>query len=457
MTRLDSVERAVADIAAGKAVVVIDDEERENEGDLIFAAEKATPEMVAFMVRYTSGYLCVPLDGAICDRLGLLPMYAVNQDKHGTAYTVTVDARKGVGTGISASDRATTMRLLADPTAVADDFTRPGHVVPLRAKDGGVLRRPGHTEAAVDLARMAGLQPAGAICEIVSQKDEGSMAQTDELRVFADEHGLALITIADIIEWRRKHEKHIERIAEARIPTRHGEFRAIGYTSIYEDVEHVALVRGEIAGPNADGDDVLVRVHSECLTGDVFGSRRCDCGPQLDAAMAMVAREGRGVVLYMRGHEGRGIGLLHKLQAYQLQDAGARHRGRQPQARIAGRRKGLRNRRADPRRPRGALDAAADQQPGQAGRPGRLRIAHHRAGAAAGAGQRGEHPLPDDQTRQDGPRPGRAGRFPRIRLSARRIRWCFVSGGAGVPDIPALDASGLRLAYRREHLAHPNL
>ncbi len=322
MTTLDSVERAIADIAAGKAVVVIDDEDRENEGDLIFAAEMATPELVAFMVRYTSGYLCVPLAGDICDRLGLLPMYAINQDKHGTAYTVTVDAKKDVGTGISASDRATTMRLLADARAIADDFTRPGHVVPLRAKDGGVLRRPGHTEAAVDLARLAGLRPAGAICEIVSQKDEGAMAQTDELRIFADEHGLALISIADLIEWRRKHEKHITRIAEARIPTRHGEFRAVGYTSIYEDVEHVALVRGEIAGPDRDGDDVLVRVHSECLTGDVFGSRRCDCGPQLDAAMAMVAREGRGVVLYMRGHEGRGIGLLHKLQAYQLQDAG---------------------------------------------------------------------------------------------------------------------------------------
>jgi len=308
MTRLDSVERAIADIAAGKAVVVVDDEDRENEGDLIFAAEKATPELVAFMVRYTSGYLCVPLDGDICDRLNLLPMYAVNQDKHGTAYTVTVDAKYGVGTGISASDRATTMKLLAGRASVAEDFTRPGHVVPLRAKDGGVLRRPGHTEAAVDLARMAGLAPAGAICEIVSQKDEGAMAQTDELRVFADEHDLALIAIADLIEYRRKHEKHIERIAEARIPTRHGEFRAVGYSSIYEDVEHVALVRGEIAGPTYDGDDVLVRVHSECLTGDVFGSRRCDCGPQLDAAMAMVAREG--------------IGLMHKLQAYQLQDAG---------------------------------------------------------------------------------------------------------------------------------------
>src|SRR5271169_4641768 len=317
MTRLDSVERAIADIAAGKAVVVVDDEDRENEGDLIFAAEKATPELVAFMVRYTSGYLCVPLAGEICDRLGLLPMYAVNQDKHGTAYTVTVDAKNGVGTGISASDRSTTMRLLADPASAADDFTRPGHVVPLRAKEGGVLRRPGHTEAAVDLAKLAGLQPAGAICEIVSQKDEGAMAQTDELRVFADEHGLALISIADLIEWRRKHEKHVELIAEARIPTRHGEFHAVGYTSIYDDVEHVALVRGDIG----DGDDVLVRVHSECLTGDVFGSRRCDCGPQLHQAMRQIAEAGSGVIVYMR-QEGRGIGLASKIKAYKLQERG---------------------------------------------------------------------------------------------------------------------------------------
>ncbi|GAC85982.1 bifunctional 3,4-dihydroxy-2-butanone-4-phosphate synthase/GTP cyclohydrolase II [Gordonia paraffinivorans] len=319
--KFDTIERAIADIAAGKPVVVVDDEDRENEGDLIFAAEKATPELVAFMVRYTSGYLCVPLDGDACDRLGLPPMYSVNQDKHGTAYTVTVDAREGIGTGISAADRATTMRMLADPEATADDFTRPGHVVPLRAKEGGVLRRPGHTEAAVDLARLADLQPAGVICEIVSQKDVGSMARTDELRVFADEHDLALISIADLIAWRRRHEKHVVRVADARIPTRHGAFRAVGYTSIYDDVEHVALVLGDIT--ENDGHDVLVRVHSECLTGDVFGSLRCDCGPQLDAAMEMVAQEGRGIVLYMRGHEGRGIGLLHKLQAYQLQDAGA--------------------------------------------------------------------------------------------------------------------------------------
>ncbi|AVM02164.1 bifunctional 3,4-dihydroxy-2-butanone-4-phosphate synthase/GTP cyclohydrolase II [Gordonia iterans] len=320
---LDSVERALADIAAGKAVVVVDDEDRENEGDLIFAAEKATPELVAFMVRYTSGYICVPLESPDCDRLGLPPMYSVNQDKHGTAYTVTVDAREGVGTGISAADRATTILKLAEPTAQAHDFTRPGHVVPLRAKEGGVLRRPGHTEAAVDLARLAGLRPAGVICEIVSQKDEGEMARTDELRVFADEHQLSMISIADLIAWRRRNEKHVVRVAEARIPTEYGDFTAVGYSSPYDDVEHVALVKGDVLGDGGKGEDVLVRVHSECLTGDVFGSLRCDCGPQLHAALEAVAKEGRGVVLYMRGHEGRGIGLLHKLQAYQLQDAGA--------------------------------------------------------------------------------------------------------------------------------------
>ncbi|MCK0440580.1 bifunctional 3,4-dihydroxy-2-butanone-4-phosphate synthase/GTP cyclohydrolase II [Gordonia alkaliphila] len=316
---LDTVERALADIAAGKAVVVVDDEDRENEGDLIFAAEKATPELVAFMVRYTSGYVCVPMESVDCDRLGLPPMYSVNQDKHGTAYTVTVDAREGIGTGISAADRAVTIRKLAQTDTAAHDFTRPGHVVPLRAREGGVLRRPGHTEAAVDLARLAGLRPAGVICEIVSQKDEGEMARTDELRVFADEHDLALISIADLITWRRRNEKHVVRVAEARIPTAHGDFTAVGYSSPYDDVEHVAMVMGDVS----EGSDVLVRVHSECLTGDVFGSLRCDCGPQLDAALAAVAEEGRGVVLYMRGHEGRGIGLLHKLQAYQLQDGGA--------------------------------------------------------------------------------------------------------------------------------------
>ena len=319
MTEFDPIERAVADIAAGKAVVVTDDADRENEGDLIFAAEKATPELVAFMVRYTSGYICVPLTEADCDRLELPPAYHVNQDKRGTAYTVSVDAREGVTTGISASDRARTMRLLAGADAKAEDFSRPGHVVPLRAKEGGVLRRPGHTEAAVDLARMAGLRPAGVLCEIVSQKDDGDMARLEELRAFADEHGLTLVSIADLIAYRRRFEKQVERVAEARIPTRHGEFTAIGYRSTFDGVEHVALVRGDVG----DGERVLVRVHSECLTGDVFGSTRCDCGTQLDAALAAVAAEGRGVVLYVRGHEGRGVGLMHKLQAYQLQDLGA--------------------------------------------------------------------------------------------------------------------------------------
>jgi 3,4-dihydroxy 2-butanone 4-phosphate synthase/GTP cyclohydrolase II len=315
---LDPIERAIAEIAAGKPVVVVDDEDRENEGDLIFAAELATPELVSFMVRYTSGYICVPLTEAEADRLDLPPMFHTNQDKRGTAYTVTVDAREGISTGISATDRARTIRLLADPSTTSVDLTRPGHIVPLRAKDGGVLRRPGHTEAAVDLARLAGLEPAGVLCEMVSEKDPAGMARLDELRVFADEHDLALISIADLIAYRRRFEKLVEPVAQARVPLRYGEFIAHGYASTYDNREHVAFVFGEIG----NGEDVLVRVHSECLTGDVFGSLRCDCGPQLDAALAAVAREGRGVVLYMRGHEGRGIGLMHKLQAYQLQDAG---------------------------------------------------------------------------------------------------------------------------------------
>ena len=316
---LDTVDRALVDVAGGKAVLVIDDEDRENEGDLIFAAQLATPELVAFMVRYTSGYICVPITEANADRLDLPPMFRVNQDRRGTAYTVTVDAREGISTGISASDRAHTIRLLADPATTSADLSRPGHIVPLRARDGGVLRRPGHTEAAVDLARLAGLAPAGVLCEVVSEKDPSGMARADELRTFADEHGLALISIADLIAYRRRSEKLVERVATARVPLRYGEFTAVGYSSSYDNREHVAFVFGEIG----DGEDVLVRVHSECLTGDVFGSLRCDCGPQLDAALGAVAREGRGVVLYVRGHEGRGIGLLHKLQAYQLQDLGS--------------------------------------------------------------------------------------------------------------------------------------
>jgi 3,4-dihydroxy 2-butanone 4-phosphate synthase / GTP cyclohydrolase II len=312
----ESIERAVKDIAAGRPVIVVDDEDRENEGDLIFAAEHATPELLAFMVRYTSGYVCVPLTEAEADRLELPPMYHTNQDRRGTAYAVTVDARAGVTTGISAADRAHTIRLLASADTKPTDLARPGHVVPLRAKAGGVLRRPGHTEAAIDLASMAGLRPVGVLCEIVN--DDGTMKRRPDLEEFAAEHDLALVTIADLVAYRRRREKQVERVVETRLPTEHGEFTAVGYRAAVDGAEHVALVYGDIG----DGDDVLVRVHSECLTGDVFSSVRCDCGPQLDAALQRVAAAGRGVVLYMRGHEGRGIGLLHKLQAYQLQDRG---------------------------------------------------------------------------------------------------------------------------------------
>ncbi|MBL6279953.1 bifunctional 3,4-dihydroxy-2-butanone-4-phosphate synthase/GTP cyclohydrolase II [Micromonospora fiedleri] len=310
------IEQALADIAAGRPVVVVDDPDRENEGDLIFAAELATPELLAFTVRHTSGFICAALTEAECERLDLPPMHHTNQDRRQTAYTVTVDAREGVSTGISAADRAHTIQLLADPSTGPADLARPGHVVPLRARPGGVLRRAGHTEAAVDLARLAGLRPAGVLCELVN--DDGSMMRLPDLEKFCAEHSLALITIADLIAYRRRTEKQVELVADARMPTEHGVFRALGYRSETDSAEHVALVMGDIG----DGRDVLVRVHSECLTGDAFASVRCDCGPQLNAALDRVAREGRGVVLYVRGHEGRGIGLLHKLQAYQLQDQG---------------------------------------------------------------------------------------------------------------------------------------
>jgi 3,4-dihydroxy 2-butanone 4-phosphate synthase / GTP cyclohydrolase II len=315
--RMDPVEDAVAALARGEAVVVVDDEDRENEGDLIFAAAKATPALVGFMIRHTSGYLCVPMEGPDLDRLGLPPMTMVNEDRKGTAYAVTVDARDVKSTGISAEDRCRTIRVLADSATEPHDLTRPGHVVPLRAMPGGVLRRPGHTEAAVDLTRLAGLTSVGALCELVN--DDGSMMRAPQCRRFADEHRLVMISIADLIAFRRHTENLVDRAAQTVLPTRYGDFQAYGYRSRLDGTEHVALVRGELG----DGADVLVRVHSECLTGDVFGSLRCDCGPQLDAALAAVAREGRGVVLYMRGHEGRGIGLVHKLQAYQLQDQGS--------------------------------------------------------------------------------------------------------------------------------------
>jgi len=334
---LDPVERAIADIAAGRPVVVVDDEDRENEGDLVIAAEKATPEIVAFMMSECRGLICAPMEGEELDRLRLPQMVEENTESMKTAFTVSVDAcaAHGVTTGISAPDRATTLQLLASGTAEPTDFVRPGHVFPLRARPGGVLVRDGHTEAAVDLARLAGLRPAGAIVEIAGE--DGHMLRLPELIPFARKYGLTIISIADLIAYRKSPELSaspalsdppeqggppsdptVRREAEVRLPTAHGTFTAYGYRSTADGVEHVALVHGDIG----DGEDVLVRIHSECLTGDIFGSARCDCGPQLEASLERIQSEGRGVVVYLRGHEGRGIGLMSKLRAYELQERG---------------------------------------------------------------------------------------------------------------------------------------
>jgi 3,4-dihydroxy 2-butanone 4-phosphate synthase / GTP cyclohydrolase II len=314
---LADIDKAIAAVARGEIVVVVDDEDRENEGDLIMAAEYATPSKIAFFVKHTSGLICAPISEQRADELDLPLMVSANTEAHRTAFTVTVDYRHGTSTGISAADRSATIRALIDPATKPSDFTRPGHIHVLRAKEGGVLKRAGHTEAAVDLARLAGLYPAGVLCEIVTE-DGMEMARRPELERFAAKHGLVMVSIAELIRYRRQSEKLVRRVAEARIPTPWGDFTAYAYENLLNGDQHVAFVKGAVQGE----DNVLVRVHSECLTGDVFSSLKCDCGAQLDAAMRRIADEGLGVVVYLRGHEGRGIGIAHKLKAYALQDAG---------------------------------------------------------------------------------------------------------------------------------------
>ncbi len=311
-----TIPEAVAAIGRGEIVVVVDDEDRENEGDLIMAAEAATPEKIAFFVRHTSGVICAPLTGSRLDELDIPLMVRDNTESHRTAFTYSVDLVHGTSTGISAADRAATLVALTDGSTAPADLARPGHIFPLRYAEGGVLKRAGHTEAAVDLARMAGLAPAGVLCEIVN--DDGTMARVPDLVEFCSTHGLLMISIAQLIRYRRQNEKLVRRVAEARIPTDWGDFTCYVYESLLDGEQHVAMVRGAVQGE----EDVLVRVHSECLTGDVFGSLRCDCGVQLDSAMRTIAEDGLGVLVYLRGHEGRGIGLGHKIRAYGLQEQG---------------------------------------------------------------------------------------------------------------------------------------